>query len=125
MDTRNIFVNRIGFQKTLAPSVRFQRIPLSYPTPRITEWRYWAVYWIKLYQFYLENGIWPPNFTSCDKYGGCIYQNVCEAIPDAREDRIAVLFRKGERWSPHDRDKKYLEEMTKDADQKSTSSTPQ
>lgn len=114
METRNVYVNRIGFQKTLAPSVRFQRISLSYSTPRIQEWRYWTIYWAKLYQFYLDNGVWPPNWTSCDKYDGCIYKPVCEAIPEAREDRIAVLYRKGDPWSPHDRDAKYLAAMVEE-----------
>lgn len=113
METRNVIVNRIGFQKTLAPAVRFQRIVLNYPMARITEWRYWAIYWVKLFQFYLDNDIWPPNFTSCDKYSGCIFKPVCEAVPEAREGRIAVLFHKGKKWSPHDRDQEHLEGMVK------------
>lgn len=108
---RTVIVNRIGFQKTLSAGERFQRIPINYATPIIDEWRYWSVYWTKLYQFYLENGVWPPNFTSCDKYSGCIYKPICEAIPEARDARVAVLFRRGKPWSPHTRDEEYLESL--------------
>lgn len=108
LGNRNIIVNRIGFQTSYGPEKKFTRIPLSYSSARIAEWRYWAIYWAKLYLFSLDNEVWPPNFTSCDKFAGCAYKIVCETTPDAREDKIAVFYREGEKWSPHTRDSKFL-----------------
>jgi hypothetical protein len=104
LDIPRLIINRIGFQKTLTPSERFQRIVLSYPQGRIDEWQYWATYWLKVYAFYLENDVWPPNFTSCDKYSGCIFQRICTRVPEAREFEMQTKFRVVEPWSPHTRD---------------------
>lgn len=95
-----IIVDRIGFQKTLKPAERFQRIPLSYPQSMKDEWREWAIYWGKMAAFHVKEGIFPPNFTSCDKFGGCIYRSVCETDPQNREWKASTLFRVGEQWSP-------------------------
>ena len=95
-----IIVDRIGFQKSLAPKERFQRIPLSYPQSMKNEWREWAIYWGKMAAFHVKEGIFPPNFTSCDKFGGCIYRSVCETDPQNREWKASTLFRVGEQWSP-------------------------
>jgi hypothetical protein len=104
LDTPRLIVNRIGFQKTLPAKERFQRIVLSYPEGRIAEWQYWATYWLKVYAFYLENDVWPPNYTSCDKYSGCIFMPICTKIPEAREYAIESKYRVAEPWSPHTRD---------------------
>ena len=93
-------VDRIGFQKSLSVSERFQRIPLSYPKSMKDEWREWAIYWGKMAAFHVKEGIFPPNFTSCDKFGGCIYRSVCETDPQNREWKASTLFRVGEQWTP-------------------------
>jgi len=104
LDIPRLIVNRIGFQKTLSPAERFQRVVLSYPQGRIDEWQYWATYWLKVYAFYLENDVWPPNYTSCDKYSGCIFMPVCTRIPEAREFTMQTKYKVAEPWSPHTRD---------------------
>lgn len=104
LDTPRLIINRIGFQKTLSPTERFQRIVLSYPPSRLDEWQYWATYWLKVYDFYLQNDVWPPNFTSCDKYSGCIFQQICTRVPEAREFTMATKYKVAEPWSPHTRD---------------------
>jgi hypothetical protein len=104
LDIPRLIINRIGFQKTVSANERFQRIVLSYPQGRIDEWQYWAVYWLKVYDFYLQNDVWPPNFTSCDKYSGCIFQQICTKIPEAREFAMQTKYKVVEPWSPHTRD---------------------
>lgn len=104
LDTPRLVVNRIGFQKTLSAGERFQRVIMNYPQGRIDEWQYWSTYWLKVYAFYVENDVWPPNFTSCDKYSGCIFQQICTRIPEAREFTMQTKYRVVEPWSPHTRD---------------------
>lgn len=103
-ESLNIVVNRIGFQKTLGEAERFQRIFLSYNTPLLDEWTEQAVYWTKMLVSYIDSGYFPPNFTSCDKYAGCIFEGVCTAIPDVREFKLMTNFYVGDPWSPHTRD---------------------
>lgn len=99
-DVPSVTVDKIGFQKTLKAKDRFQRHILSYPQAIKEEWREWAIYWGKMAVYQIEEGIYPPNFTSCDKYGGCIYLPICSTTPSAREWKAATLFRRGEQWSP-------------------------
>jgi len=103
-DVPSVTVDKIGFQKTLKARDRFQRHILSYPRELKEEWREWAIYWGRTAAFYVEEGIFPPNFTSCDKYGGCIYLPICSTTPSAREWKAATLFRKGEQWSPQSKE---------------------
>jgi hypothetical protein len=100
----NFVVNRIGFQKTLSVNERFQRPFLSYNKQILDEWAQSAIYWTKVLVGYIDTGYFPPNFTSCDKYSGCIFQGVCEAIPEVREFKLQSNFYVGEPWSPHTRD---------------------
>jgi len=105
-DVPSVTVDKIGFQKTLKAKDRFQRHILSYPKELKEEWREWAIYWGKMAAFYVREGIFPPNFTSCDKYGGCIYLPICSTTPKAREWKASTLFRVGEQWSPQNKELK-------------------
>jgi len=102
----NFIVNKIGFQKTLSEKERFERPFLSYNQPILNEWEEQAIYWTRVLVNYIDTGYFPPNFTSCDKYSGCIFQKVCESIPEVREFKLMTNFYVGEPWSPHTRDKK-------------------
>lgn len=93
VDVPSVTVDKVGFQKTLKAKERFNRYILSYPADLKEEWRNWAIYWGKLAVHYIKEGLYPPNFTSCDKYGGCIYQPICRTSPGAREWKASTLFR--------------------------------
>lgn len=93
VDVASVTVDKVGFQKTLKPKERFNRYILSYPKELKEEWHEWAVYWAKMLIFAIKNGVYPPNFTSCDKYSGCIYEPICRTTPGAREWKAATLFR--------------------------------
>jgi len=102
-DSNYVIVDKIGFQKSLKPSERFQRIFLSYDEERIAEWQLNATKWAIVYARLLE-GTDPlsnsMNLTSCDKFGGCIYRPICEKAPSAREWIISRDYVQGERWDP-------------------------
>lgn len=46
---------------------------------------------------------WPMNDTSCDKYGGCKFRDICNKSPHVREKYLASNFKqlaKEDRWNP-------------------------
>ena len=40
------------------------------------------------------------NFTSCDKWSGCQFTELCYCTPDARQWKMDTKYVKGEKWSP-------------------------
>jgi len=96
-----IIIDKIGFQKTLKPSERFQRFVLTIDDGRIAEWADNTIQTIlnhlalttidedeAINYFKLSRAVNQQsnmNLTSCDKYGGCIYRNICESNPEGRE----------------------------------------
>ena len=102
MDTRNVFLNKIGFQKTLKPEEKFKRPPVSYSADRLLEWQGETLpFYSKLLLMYAETGHFPPNFDHCEgKYGNCAFLPVCEANPNMREEEIKKMFIIGPEWNP-------------------------
>lgn len=101
LGTNNGIVNKIGLQKTLKPNEKFQRATLSFPNDVIAEWRENSVWWIKMLCFHYTANFWPPNFTSCDKYSGCIFKGICESERAARQFRKVRDFAVRETpWDP-------------------------
>jgi uncharacterized protein YoaH (UPF0181 family) len=52
---------------------------------------------------YAENDYWPMNDSSCDKFGGCRYRDICSKSPSVRERFLAADFEKldeNARWNP-------------------------
>lgn len=103
MKTRNVFINKIGFQSSLKPEEKFTRDPISYTAERLFEWQSETLpYYAKLLLMYAETGHFPPNFSSCEgKYGDCaFYENVCSGNPSMREENIKLYFKVGPTWNP-------------------------
>jgi hypothetical protein len=98
LDVSNIGENKIGFQKTLKPEEKFQHHTLSYSAEMLEEWREWAIYWLKKYIVDCENDFYPPNYTSCDKYSGCIFQDICKASKEVREMKLLQTFERRPTW---------------------------
>jgi hypothetical protein len=101
-DTRNIVINKIGFQSTLKPEEKFIRAIVSYSAKRLIEWQGTILpYWAYKLVDYSENEYWPPNFDHCEnKYGNCPFMEVCEADPDMREHELKLHFMVGPDWNP-------------------------
>ena len=98
----NIWVNKIGFQKTVSDDRRFRRYLLAYDPAQIKEWKENAVHWAKQLVIYMQDNYFPKNFTSCDKFSGCTYRPVCEATPDSRTFILRSLYKVGKKWNPLD-----------------------
>jgi hypothetical protein len=101
MNTQNVFINKIGFQKTLKPEEKFIRPPVSYSSPRLIEWQSQILpYYAKLLLMYAETGYWPPNFNHCEgKYGFCAFNEVCASDPEMREEELKLNFKVGPGWN--------------------------
>lgn len=102
MNTRNVIIDKIGFQTTLKPNEKFTRNPVSYSNDALFEWQSVTLpFYAKLMLMYNETGYWPPNFTHCEnKYGNCSFTNVCEADRNMREEIIKQNFITGAGWNP-------------------------
>lgn len=102
METRNVIINKIGFQTTLKPEEKFIRQPVSYTAERLFEWQSETLpFYAKLLLMYAETGHFPPNYTSCDgKYGACAFKKVCESNPSMREEELKLNFTVGPEWNP-------------------------
>ncbi len=100
--TRNVIINKIGFQTSLKPEEKFTRAVISYSADRLLEWQSETLpYYAKLLLMYQESGHFPPNFTHCEsKFGKCQFIHVCEADRGMREEEIRNSFVMGEKWDP-------------------------
>lgn len=104
--TRTMFVNKIGFQKTLKPNEKFGRVPVTYSFDRLVEWQSIILpYWAKQMVTYHEMNFWPPNFTHCEsKFGYCQFKGICESETNIREDALRNDFVVGTKWDPTSND---------------------
>lgn len=100
LKSRNMIVDKIGFQTSLKPHEKFERVMSSYSSDRIAEWVYEIVpHYARMLLFYRESGYWPPQFTSCKtKYGTCEYLDSCEADRGIREETLKLNFVEGKKW---------------------------
>lgn len=96
----NMVVNKVGFQTSLKPSEKFERVMMSYSSSRLEEWRKEIVpYWAYKYIEYNKTGYWPPNFTHCEnKYSVCMFKEACETDKSLREQTLKLNFVKGKVW---------------------------
>jgi hypothetical protein len=98
VNSLNVLVNKIGFQKTLAPGERFQRDILTYSKQRLEEWVNNTIYWARMLDFSLNAKHYPMNLTSCDKFRGCMYQNLCKRDEALRELIAERDYKTGTDW---------------------------
>jgi hypothetical protein len=100
LGVRSMFVNKIGFQKSLKPEEKFTRLMINYTNDQLVEWQSTIVpYYAKLMLMYQESEYWPPNFTHCEnKYGFCTFKDVCSSDRNMREETLKQFFEVGKKW---------------------------
>lgn len=76
----------------------------TYRTPdQLQEWTNDLKHWLTLAEHYATMSYWPQNDTSCDKFGGCRFREICSKSPQVRERFLASEFVKlpeEDRWNP-------------------------
>lgn len=97
----NIIINKIGFQKSLAASEKYYRTMLSYDDDNLDEWREELIFKTRELLGYAEVNWFPHRYSSCqDKYGKCMFHDVCHTHRAAREVRLNGMFEVSEPWDP-------------------------
>lgn len=112
--TQQVVINKINFYKnkeidSMSPQQLatyenqsggkpFKRYVLCYDRDLLAWWKDWVVYWAYVLKGYIEKGLYPPNLTSCDKYAGCIFRDICKHEPKAREFVIQSRYKKVPLW---------------------------
>jgi len=61
---------------------------------QLDEWLVDLRHWLHNAETYATNGYWPQNDTSCDKFGGCKFREVCSRSPQVREAYLKATFDK-------------------------------
>jgi hypothetical protein len=100
--SRNVCINKIGWQSTLKPEEKFTRPILSYSADRLLEWQSEVLpfYAYQLLTFE-EADYYPPRFDHCEgKYGPCNFLKVCESDRNMREEELRINFIETEAWNP-------------------------
>ena len=92
LDCNTLIVNEICFQKTLPPKDKFRRHTLNYSDALLREWKEQTIWWIVNAISLIEKESYPMNLTSCDKYSGCIFKELCKSDPEVREYKFKTLF---------------------------------
>lgn len=96
-----LFVNKIGFQKSLKAEEKFRRELIRYSASQIEEWKQNAIYWIKYAIAMITTKNYPMDLTSCDKFSGCTYRAVCNTRPEDRQDKLVEIMKLREKdWDP-------------------------
>lgn len=103
LNVNNVVINKIGFQKTLKPEEKFERPTASYAPDIINEWKNNTIEVAQEMFAALQNVphmMNRRNYTSCDKYSGCIFQKVCSTKAEAREFIISRDYKIVDQWLP-------------------------
>src|SRR5262249_20322717 len=81
----------------------FQRAITQRSPDQLEEWLSDLRVWLRAAEQYAIEGHWPMNDTSCGKYGGCRFREICSSSPSVRERFLESNFKQlpeEERWNP-------------------------
>lgn len=79
---------------------RFERGFVFTDDASLDEWYDDAMFHIETAQAATRAGHFPKNRTSCHKFAGCEFRDVCSRSPHVREQFLKAEFEKGHRWDP-------------------------
>lgn len=102
MKTRQVIINKIGFQISLKDTEKFTRPIMSYSADVLNEFQSEIIPHTayKLLE-YSESGYYPPtgHGVNCEsKFGMCVFNEVCEADRNLREQILKNNFVVGPKW---------------------------
>jgi len=100
LKSRNIMIDKIGWQKSLKTHEKFERAIVSYSADRLAEFVNDIVpYYARMLAAYNESEVFPPNFTNCEnKYGQCEYVKICQQDRNMRDEVMEIEYMKGKVW---------------------------
>lgn len=73
---------------------RFERGMTYRTSEQLEEWLRDFYFWTSQANRFAETDFWPMNDTACDKYGGCVFRQVCSKSPSVRDSILATNFQK-------------------------------
>jgi hypothetical protein len=105
VQSSQVMIDKIGFQTSLKPEEKFERVLIPYSADRLAEWRFEIVpHYANMLVAYSQVNHFPPNFTHCEnKYAICEYHrenlgNICGTDRNLRETAINLYFDKVKPW---------------------------
>lgn len=100
LHSRNVLIDKIGFQTSLQPRDKFDRVIMNYSVDRVAEWINEIVpHYARMLIAYTEAETFPPNFTHCEnKYGKCQFVECCEQDRNMRDEFLRLNFKEGKVW---------------------------
>lgn len=98
--SRQVRINKIGWQTSLAPEEKFQRVYIPYSVDRLAEWAQVTVpHYARMLIAYHEASYFPHNYEACEgKYGKCDYYAICESDRANREVIKSTQYKKVKPW---------------------------
>lgn len=78
----------------------FTRGFVQKPPALLAEWREDLINTIEDARDKTRRGKFTPNFTACDKYGGCSFRKICARAPEHRAAALSQDFVRKPRWDP-------------------------
>jgi hypothetical protein len=93
-----LVVNKLGLQDSGKPEAKHYRVMLHYNKRDWEEFEEIAIFWAKQMIIRQEADFYEPNWSSCDKFGGCVFRHICGNQPEVRESLIRRDFIVGEQW---------------------------
>lgn len=100
LKSRNVVVDKIGFQSSLKPEEKFLKVNIPYSMDRLIEQRDETIpHYARMLIAYSGAEYWPPNYTHCEtKYGKCDFVGICEHDRNMRLEALGIDFEIGKAW---------------------------
>lgn len=100
LQSRQVQINKIGWQKTLPANEKFIRQLIPYSVDVLAEMVNDTIpYYARMMIAYIDGEYWPANQYNCDdKFGWCTFKKVCEMDRSMRDEVLRREFEVGTPW---------------------------